>query len=66
MTVVANWKFSVFAGGLVNVLTALYLFGILSSIVRSIRRWLGWAPVEASSPSPPAENQNSSDGSTTK
>jgi hypothetical protein len=39
MVVVANWKFSVFAGGLVCLLTLLYLFGILLGLWRGLL-WL--------------------------
>jgi hypothetical protein len=41
MTVVANWKFSVFGGGLVSLLTVLYVFGILWSIWRGFLRLFG-------------------------
>jgi hypothetical protein len=36
--VVANWKFSIFAGGLISLLTVLYVVGITLSIIQSLRR----------------------------
>ena len=44
MTVVANWKFSVFAGGLVSLLTVLYVVGVGLSIVQGVWRLIRFAP----------------------
>jgi len=43
MTVVANWKFSVLVGGLVSLLTLLYIVGILLTIFQGMRRLLGFS-----------------------
>lgn len=43
MTFVANWKFSVIAGGLVSLLTVLYAIGIVWSIVLGFKRLLRFA-----------------------
>ena len=43
MTVVANWKFSVFAGGMISLLTVLYVIGIVWTIFRGFTRLVGFA-----------------------
>lgn len=40
--VVANWKFSIFGGGLVSLLTVLYVVGIVLSIFQGVRRLFGF------------------------
>ena len=47
MTVVANWKFSVIAGGFVSLLTVLYVIGIVWSIFRGFKRLLRFATAAA-------------------
>jgi hypothetical protein len=39
--VVANWKFSVFAGGLISLLTVLYVVGVTLSILQGLWRLIG-------------------------
>lgn len=41
MTVVANWKFSVLAGGAISLLTVLYVVGIAWGLVRGLMRIAG-------------------------
>lgn len=41
MFVVANWKFSVIAGGLVSLLTVLYVAGIVVTLAKALLRLLG-------------------------
>lgn len=41
MFVVANWKFSVIAGGLASLLTAVYVGGVIAAIVHGLLRMLG-------------------------
>lgn len=49
MFVVANWKFSVIAGGLVSLLTVLYVAGVLIAAGKGLLRLLGIArPAEPS------------------
>jgi hypothetical protein len=45
MTVVANWKFSVIAGGLISLLTVLYVVGLAWGLVRGLMR-IASPPVE--------------------
>lgn len=52
MTVVANWKFSILMGGLVSLLTVLYVVGICLSIVSGMARLLGLAPRRDVGPAP--------------
>lgn len=39
--VVANWKFSIFAGGLISLLTVLYVVGVTLSILQGLWRLVG-------------------------
>lgn len=55
MTVVANWKFSVFVGGLISLLTVIYVLGMTFSIFRWLLRLVGFLnDNEAASSSPTA------------
>lgn len=58
LVVVANWKFSVIAGGLLSLLTVLYVVGLVLTILQGLKRLLTLAPAAveiqpAGSPQPP-------------
>lgn len=43
MFVVANWKFSLIFGGLASLLTVLYVFGIVATIIQGLYRVAGFS-----------------------
>jgi hypothetical protein len=41
LTCVSNWKFAVFAGGLISMLTVLYIVGVVIMVFRWIGKFVG-------------------------